>query len=244
MKDPSIVSLHLVSFLFFIMKTSNLFHFIIAPTLAHTLMMPYVWKLWIYKATDMSWVSPGSCIHLEDKSHYWCQRGYFQCLPPATITGSHQHGAKVFSLDMPLLNKFIMITRPAVPVFAECRGFTSRMAFRFSPDGREVRNQERRTSKFGPLKRNEAWWHLSDNTRFRSVSMLFDIEACRPCILCDSLLIFISSLCQIYCKTSIEIANLTQIFPPGGCNHTFLHLNTTRILILLPWCVTRKFVLL
>lgn len=25
----------------------------------------------------MSWLSPSSCIHLEDKSHYWCQRGYF-----------------------------------------------------------------------------------------------------------------------------------------------------------------------
>lgn len=32
MKDPSIVSLHLFSFLFLIMKTSNLCHFIIAPT--------------------------------------------------------------------------------------------------------------------------------------------------------------------------------------------------------------------
>lgn len=114
MKDSSTVSPHLFTVLFFIMKTSNLLHFIIAPTFAPK--CPTHENYESIRQQICHGFRHGSRIHLEDKSHYRCQRGYFHSVSHLPLSPTAINTApKVLSLDVPLLKKFITITRPAVP---------------------------------------------------------------------------------------------------------------------------------
>lgn len=76
--------------------------------------MPYVWKFWIHKAADVSGFWCSTCIHLADKSHYWGPRGCFPIVShlPLSPTGINTP-RRFLSLDMTLLMKCIMITRPS-----------------------------------------------------------------------------------------------------------------------------------
>lgn len=156
---------------------------------------------------------------------------FWWCLPTAVITDSHQHAAKVLSLDMALLKKFIMIARASRPHLAD--GISVFFLFFFlSPDRREGEEKGAEVVEIWTVKKKRGSVTFKRRLGpFPRCLILKHVGHVHFMVFID-FLFFFCTLSQICWKTSIEMTNLTQI-APSWRDATAGFVNAGRILMLL-----------